>query len=407
MHKTTLKYPIFLFVIFCSLLWENPVLGQNLSQTKPGFFNSNWNIGLNVGINQFYGDVNNHTFLQKISKESPLGAQLYLTKMIHSSWGLGINLNYAGIKSIKDQLPDGTQVSFSLSGMYYSANSYLYLNFNDLIFGYQADRFWALYVKAGVGYALWNTTLTNDITGTAIKSGETVGDHTYAKQALEVPLTAGLRFRLSARMSLDLGVEFNTILNDDVDLWNEGYKYDRFTYVYGGLSYSFGNTHRSKRSDTDQQPSYVPKGNIPLVDYTFFSSPDKSLNKNTGTPPADVLQIDQPVAPPSQTKNVAVQVVQTKKPQVNNNPGGLEFRVQIMAADKKVGIGVVQAKFNLTVPVEEVYQNGYYRYTVGHFSNYQSALSESRKMRAQRVYDAFVTAYKDGLRIPLTSTMMK
>lgn len=400
MYKIPSKYSSLLFVVLISLLWTNGnrAMGQSLSQTSPDSWDSNWNLSLNVGVNQFYGDVNNHTFFQKLSKESPLGIQLNLTKMVHPSWGVGVNLNYAGIKSLKNKLPDGTQVSFTLSGMYYSANPYLYLNLNDLIFGFKADRFWALYTKTGIGYAFWNTTLTNNITSLQVKSGETVGNHTYAKHALEVPLNVGLRFHVSSRMSLDLGVEFNTIMSDDVDLWNEGYKYDRFTYVYGGLTYSLDFLHHLRSKRFRKENTSIPKGKIPLYDYTFFGHPDQSLPKsNSERPQVDALKIDKPIAPHATNINQYHPVIHQ----------GVEFRVQIMAADKKVGTGKVQAKFNLSVPVEEVHQNGFYRYTVGHFNNYQSAWAESRKMRAQGVYDAFVTAYRNGLRIPLTGSMMK
>ncbi|MBN2614404.1 MAG: hypothetical protein JXR71_01810 [Bacteroidales bacterium] len=411
MRKGLPKYPSLLTVLLFFLVWVKPpsAIAQTLKQTKPNFWNSNWELTLNVGGNQFYGDVNNRNFFQKWSQESPLGYQLNLTKMLHSYWGVGINLNYAGVKSIKDQLPDGTRVDFSLTGKYFGVNPYFYLNFNDLIFGYKADRSWALYGKIGVGYAFWNNTLTNNITGTSVKSGETVGAHTYAKKGLEVPLTAGLRFRLSARLSLDLGAEYTTILSDDVDLWNEGYKYDKFLYTHAGITYSFGSSHRSRKPEKEREPKADTrtKQNIPLFDYTFFSSPDKSLQQASQpvVPPADVLKIDQPVSPPTATQTTTQKATQQQTAAVQQHRG-LEFRVQIMAADKKMGVAAVQAKYNLSVPVEEVYQNGYYRYTVGHYSSYQAALAESRQIRAQGITDAFVTAYREGLRIPLTSSMM-
>lgn len=402
------KYPSLLITMLFFLIWikPQPASAQTLKEIKPTFWNSNWELTLNVGGNQFYGDVNNRKFFQKWSQESPLAYQLNLTKMLHSSWGVGLNLNYAGVKSTRDQLPDGTRVDFVLTGKYYSVNPYLYLNFNDLIFGYKADRSWALYGKVGVGYALWNNTLTNNITGTSVKSGETVGTHTYAKHALEVPLTAGFRFRINARLSLDLGTEYTTVLSDDVDLWNEGYKYDHFLYTHVGITYVFGSSHRSRKPEKEKEPKTVPvsKQTIPLYDYTFFSSPDKSLKEaNKSEPPADVLHIDHPVSPPATTPKATRSVSKTTE----KHYSGLEFRVQIMAADKKMGIASVQARYNLSVPVDEVYQNGYYRYTVGHYSTYQAALTESRSIRANGITDAFVTAYRNGVRISLTSSMMR
>lgn len=408
MRRVVPKYSSVLIMLLFVLFWINPqsASAQNLKETKPTFWNSNWNLTLNVGGSQFYGDVNNRNFFQKWSKESPLGFQLNLTKMIQSSWGVGLNMNYAKVKSLKDKLPNGTQVDFSLTGLYYSVNPYLYLNFNDLIFGYKADRIWALYAKLGVGYAFWNNTLTNNITGTKVKSGETVGTHTYVKNALEVPLAAGLRFRINARLSLDLGAEYNTILSDDVDLWNEGYKYDQFLYTHVGITYMFGSSHRSKKPDKEKEPRRIPdsKKKIPLFDYTFFSSPERSLKEaNKTDQPVDVLKIDHPVAPPT----TAPKETKTASKTTVKQYSGLEFRVQIMAADKKMGTASVQAKYNLSVPVEEVYQSGYYRYTVGHYSTYQAALAESRRIRANGITDAFVTAYRNGLRIQLTSSMMR
>jgi hypothetical protein len=260
---------------------------------------------------------------------------------------------------------------------------------------------------------MWNTELTNNITGTVVKSGSTVGSYTYANKAFEVPLSAGIRFRINARWSIDAGAVFTTVLSDDVDLWHEGYKYDRFTYTHVGITFAIGTTRPKSSSPEIVTPTsgsnrvvYRDKKEIPIYDYTFYASPEKSLQENQktqSTKPVDLLQIDNPVSPPVTKQQ---QSNTSKKPVVMHQ--GLEFRVQIMAADKKImSAAAMQSKYHLSYPVEEVYQDGYYRYTVGHFNSYQAALSESRRIRANGIRDAFVTAYRNGKRVPLTKAMMR
>ena len=49
--------------------------------------------------------------------------------------------------------------------------------------------------------------------------------------------------------------------------------------------------------------------------------------------------------------------------------------------------------------LEEIFENGLYKYLVGSFSDEKSAQTQLEKIRNQGIKDAFVVKYKGGVRI--------
>ena len=89
-------------------------------------------------------------------------------------------------------------------------------------------------------------------------------------------------------------------------------------------------------------------------------------------------------------------------------PPEFEFRVQIMANNIRLkNASYLQARYHLPYPVVETHQDGFYRYSVGSFKTYSAALATSKEIRSHGVFDAFVVAYRNGFRIPITSEMKR
>jgi len=78
---------------------------------------------------------------------------------------------------------------------------------------------------------------------------------------------------------------------------------------------------------------------------------------------------------------------------------GVYFRVQIGSSGNKLSPNFFKDNFGITEQIYEEQVDGQYKYTVGQFKNYQDARKHSEKITS--VQGAFVTAYKDGKRIPL------
>lgn len=83
-------------------------------------------------------------------------------------------------------------------------------------------------------------------------------------------------------------------------------------------------------------------------------------------------------------------------------PQGVVFKVQIGAFRTEIGGDV----FSDMAPVMgEHTDNGLIRYTAGLFTGFQQAAAAKDKVRARGYRDAFVVAYRDGVRIPLAVAM--
>ena len=184
-----------IFVLAFGLLAAAPfhVTAQQLNSTIRNSFKDNWAIQLNPGFSQFYGDATNHNYFQKFKGEIGLRADLGVRKMILPALGVGLDFTYAGLKSYKDRKADGTKVDYRLNGSYYDANLFVYLDFNRLFAGYKPGRKFTVYGTAGLGWSLWNSALTDGITGLTIKSGSKSGSYTFKTNAFVIPVGVGDR----------------------------------------------------------------------------------------------------------------------------------------------------------------------------------------------------------------------
>lgn len=380
---------LFVLVSACS-----GAFSQTLMATQQQATVNKWDVGLDLGLTQFYGDVSSHNFFKKLSDgESRIGVRIYARRMFNPAIGAGISLFSTGLRSIKDRY-EGKTVSYNLGGNFDDLSVFAYADFSNL-FGNSNSHKLSVYGKLGLGISTWNTALTNNITGEIIHSGATIGSTKYANKAFCVPLGAGLDYRISDRWSVHAGGTFTTVLNDDVDIWRGGSKYDQLLYTNVGVTYFIQSGHHESLQGENQQVSYeqkrrnrrerkIQKNYIPIFDYMVNPAPVTAPQR----PKVDVLT---PVVKKSQPSKQTVQ-----------------FRVQIMATPKPLADpSVLQVKYKLGYPVKVVYQNGLYLYSVGHFTTFQDALNSCRVILGKGVHGAFVTAYKNGHRVPLTNKMMR
>lgn len=80
---------------------------------------------------------------------------------------------------------------------------------------------------------------------------------------------------------------------------------------------------------------------------------------------------------------------------VNGASTGVEFRVQVLASDRSIPAG--SDKFQ-DEQVNEYYDKGLYKYTVGHFQSRTEAVTQMRKLKA-KFPQAFVIKMEDGKRV--------
>jgi OOP family OmpA-OmpF porin len=101
------------------------------------------------------------------------------------------------------------------------------------------------FLTAGAGLALYNPqyALANGTTPTTLATGgyyDADGGKHYVKE-LVIPVGAGVKFRLSDAVALNLGYTQNFIDGDNFDGLKRGFPTkDRYSYGYGGLEFTLG-----------------------------------------------------------------------------------------------------------------------------------------------------------------------
>jgi len=380
------------------------IVAQSINKSSKDF-GSNWEINYNIGFSQFYGDASNSSFFQKFSGELGIGHSLNIKKHLSPVFALGLNGYYGCVNSHKTLTGSGESIDYSLGGGYGDIDIRAFVNFNSLFWGHDKNRRLSVYGWLGLGYGFWSTGLTNNQTSDYRESGSTVAgtSETYKKGGGVVPIGFGVDYRLNNHWSINMVGDFRTVLNDDLDVWRGGFRFDQLFFAGIGVSYHINSGFGKKKSKSRKVKAKDPEekvkkkepiepqkkliSDVPIYDLDYSAKRNRggSVSKTTSKP--DVLM-----------------VVPAKKPIVR----GLVYRVQILAKNKPLNdINYLRNRYNLSDDIYEVNQDGVYRYSVGTFTSYSQAVEYSRIIKNKGVHDAFVTVYKDGRRIALTPELKK
>jgi len=384
-----------LFLLLCLFLtMPGLVVAQSLSgnQTASGGFQRDWQFNYNLGFTQFYGDASNNGYFTKLSGESSFGTGFLARKFLSPVFGLGGGFYYTGVKSHKVKGATGNVVDFNLTGSYYDFGVHLYTDLSNLFFG-NTYRKVNVYVTLGLGYSGWNTSLKDNLSGLVVNSGDAVNGITTKKSGAVIPFGLGMNLHLSDNWSLNFEGNLRTVMNDDVDTWADGFKYDQLFYTQIGISY-YLNRGRVKKpkaptrsgerpQDCNQSLNRPPLEPIPVYDY---HKPEPTPMK-----PAE----NRPVSP-KYTEQQTTSYAQT----------GTVYRVQVLAKSQPLpSVAYLKNKLGITAEVFENYQDGVYRYSAGTFATYREALAYSQQLKQAGIHDAFVVVYQNNRRVKLTEDL--
>lgn len=372
----------FTFIIVVMMLDGTGQRTANLKRDLSGYLQINYNLG----FSQFYGDASSNGYFKKLSGETTFATGLTVRKYINPIFGVGISFLYSGIKSRKEIRATGDPANFSLTGNYFDGNVNLLVNLNSLFWG-QSARKMSVYGIIGLGFATWNSTLVDSLTGTITNSGDTIGNNTYKKGGFVVPVGLGINYMLSNNWALNFEMNLRTVLNDDVDVWRDGFKYDQVLYTSIGVSYFINRKSKGNRRRLEEN-TYItePIKPIPLYDY---SEQDIIIKKSSDIK-SNVILIDVPIE---------------KKADISS---GIIYRVQVLAMRNKLhSINYLRDRFNIKDDIYENYQDGIYRYSTGSFSSYNEAIRHSFLMKEKGITDAFVVAYKNNKQITISDDMKR
>jgi OOP family OmpA-OmpF porin len=229
MKKTLLKsLPLAVVALF---IGTNVNAQQLTNPAKPMF--KTWSIGVNAGalapVSPFSGkeDFSN-------SSKPEFGYGLYLKKQITPYFSLRADGLRGSVKADNaEPYNDGTFnnspfSSFSTDINYAASLSAVINMFNWSMFKQQNGA--QFYASAGAGFVHYTTTTTSkaNVTTTNKETNNTV-----------IPVGAGLKFRLSNSINLDLGATTNFVNGSKLDGFSTATN-DKYTYMYGGLEFALG-----------------------------------------------------------------------------------------------------------------------------------------------------------------------
>lgn len=104
-------------------------------------------------------------------------------------------------------------------------------------------------------------------------------------------------------------------------------------------------------------------------------------------------------------------VVEKDQPRIQtvtpvSSVSGIMFGVQVLAkSERRADIPSFARRYNITRKIMEDTSSGIYRYVAGSFRNFSEASNYARILRDRGIYDAFVVAYQDGRRIPVSQAL--
>jgi len=217
----------------------------------PGY--RRWSIGVNGGLMAAVSPTGGSNDFTKWKAQAGYGAYVKW-QILHA---LGLKLDYVGGKLAgnndrklgNDKVPDRLYNSFETK-LKWSTSLSAVVNVATINWLYKKNAV-QLYVSAGAGLAGYAPSISTELEGNMIdytKDGETIKEFI-------VPIGAGLKFKLSEAVNLDLGYTMNFTDGDNLDGYEFGPNRDKFSYGYVGLEFPLGS--KSKPQLNWQNPAKV------------------------------------------------------------------------------------------------------------------------------------------------------
>lgn len=214
------------------------------SSASPGIFNGpkdfkTWSIGVNGGLLGPVAPVGGQNDFTKWKASAGYGAYVKW-QLLHA---LGIRADYIGGKLKADnskELGNGDRPNRKYDSyetkLKWSASLSAVVNVATINWLYK-QNFVQIYVSAGAGLAGYNPELQSGGTKIDYKPDGTIKE-------LIIPVGAGLKFKLSEVVNLDLGYTMHFLDGDNLDGYYYGSSHDKYSYGYAGLEFSLGPSHK-------------------------------------------------------------------------------------------------------------------------------------------------------------------
>ncbi|WP_285010748.1 OmpA family protein [Pedobacter faecalis] len=204
-----------------------------------------WSFGINAGVLSPFvavGGSNDFT-----NWDAELGYGISLRKQLGHSFAIEGNL-FRGKVSGHNEDNDGNEIAVAgnrnfTTELGYAADIRGVVNVATIDF-LRRENSVNFFVTAGYGLVAYNPMLNGvDLTANGGVFGED-GDNDYIKEAY-IPVGAGIKFKVSERVSFNLGYTMHFIDGDNFDgLYAKATSKDKFSYGYAGLEFSLGSSSK-------------------------------------------------------------------------------------------------------------------------------------------------------------------
>lgn len=200
-----------------------------------------WSIGVNAGVLSPFiaiGGTNDFT-----NAEVNLGYGISLRKQLGHAFGLEGNIFRGKVSGTNEDggpsaLPGLSEFQTEIG---YSADLRGVVNVATVDF-LRRENSVNFFVTAGYGVAAYRAALNGADPKDLPETFGEDGDKKYIKEAY-IPVGAGVKFKVSDRVSFNLGYTMHFIDSDNFDgVWAKATTKDKFSYGYAGLEFSLGSS---------------------------------------------------------------------------------------------------------------------------------------------------------------------
>ena len=386
MYKTNRYYlpaVLLTFVLFISV--------NGKAQDK-----SYWELNVNGGTSLFFGDIKQNQWWPISDNENEWrgGGGVQFGRQLSYVIGLRGQFLYGQLAGTRREWKRYFQSD------YYETNINATINLINL-FGVnkRSDRFVNVYFLGGIGLIQYNTTvyeLNSNKVLAQVGNGHGKG---FAGRTLEGIFTGGIGvdLRVNDHFHVNLEMANRAMNSDSYDHWENDFQYDVYNYTSIGLTWRFGvGKHKDfnytiKETDFNYQ-EYEDQVSEPEPVEVEINLDSLQIPKNE--PVQQTQEVQKAV-----TEDI-VEPVETQDPEIITPI--IEYRVQIRAKyGEPISIEYLSNKYH--IPIEEInedFYRGFYIYSVGSYNTYEEAKVRRNIIRRDNeIYDAFIVAFKNGVRM--------
>jgi len=344
---------VFLLAIFFpQIRAQSPVADK----TGVSQFSNTWILGANIGPDFYYGDLNSNKIIP--ADNIHLAGNIHFGRQFTNVMGLRLQLLFGGIQGTKRFSSGDTSLSEYFSGTVLDFNLNTTINFSNLISPYKPSRRFFVYGTIGIGVSSWRTKKVEPV----INGVTPVSNAFQWNSGLVMPFGLGAFYKISNKVNVGLEWTFRMAFSDKMDQKVGGFKFDIYDYLAVGVSINLGGVAKNKPGVLDYA-------------YTAYSVP-----------------VVEPLRPDS--------VYPTFEPETRelSSPDFL-YSVQVCAFSRHTySTKWIRNHYHITHPVRMEKDGSMERFLVGNYKDIEYARELCQTLIKQGVHDAFVVAYKNGVR---------